>query len=283
VPLLGPYEVNTVSGPITRREVLVLGVVDAAGLAALPAILAACGSSPASPSPSASTSAAATAPPSTAAVSTPSSPAKATPSTPEPLGVIEDTRVVFYRTELSVINDSGVLLNLVARDGPVGIRFYKDFGFGNEKQTNPWHMGYIERTPDGTSTSYQGLAILRDWAFTAALWDGDGRLTVGRLDPYPPGNPPADARFQVRGTVDEVQARIDGTRGQKADIFEVTSSAGLDTSQPPTPRVTVRGDGDLVLGSPQAPTALVIHDTVTGKPYEITVSNGQIRATPVDA
>ena len=191
--------------------------------------------------------------------------------------MIEDTRVVFYKSELSVINEAGVLLNLVAKGGPVGIRFYKDFGFGNEEVTNPWHMGYIERNP-----GYEGLAILRDWAFTAALWDADGKLTVGRLDPYPPGNPPASARFHVRGTTDEVQARIDGEAGQKADILEVTSATGLDTTHPPTPRLTVRGDGDTVLGSSQAPTALVVYDKVTGKPYSVTVSNGKLVADPVD-
>ena len=249
---------------ITRREVLVLGVVDAAGLAVLPAILAACGTS--SPTPAPSATAVATPPP--------------TPQiTPEPLGVIEDTRVVFYKTELSVINPSGVLLNLVATDGGVGIRFYKDFGFGHEQERDhPWHMGWIEGKPKG----YEGLAILRDWAFTAALWDADGKLTVGSLHPNPPSNPPADARFQVRGTLDEVQARIDGRTGQKADILQVTSANGLDTTRPATSRLTVTGKGDTVLGSSQAPTALVIHDTVTGRPYAITITNGKLVATPTE-
>jgi hypothetical protein len=251
-------------GRVTRREVLKLGAVDAAGLAGLavlPAVIAACGSSSATPAPQ----------------TTPQVMESVPRATPQPLGVIEDTRIVFYKSELSVTNEAGVLLNLVAKSGPVGIRFYKGFGFGNEEVDQPWHMGYIERNP-----GYEGLAILRDWGFTAALWDADGKLTVGRLDPYPPGNPPADARFHVRGTADEVQARVDGETGQKGDIFQVTSATGLDTAHPATPRLAVRGDGDTVLGSSQAPTALVIYDKVTGKPYSVTISNGKLVAALVE-
>ena len=69
------------------------------------------------------------------------------------------------------------LLNLVATRGHVGIRFYKDFDFGNERVTSPWHMGYIER-----NEGCQSPAILRDWRFTAALWDEDGNLVVGSPD-----------------------------------------------------------------------------------------------------
>ena len=242
-------------------------MVDAAGLAGLAAILEACASS--SATAAASGTPVSTPQPTPQAVCTPE-------PTAEPLGVIEDTRVAFYKTELSVINDSGVLLNLIAEDGGTGIRFFKDFGTDQDaKLTNPWSI-WIEGQPKG----YQGFSIIRDWAFTAALWDADGKLTVGRLDPYPPGNPPADARYQVRGTEDEVQARIDGTTGQQADIFQVTSANGLDTTRPATPRFAVRGDGDIVLGSSQAPTALVIHDTVTGRPYAITIANGQLVAAP---
>jgi hypothetical protein len=252
---------------MTRREVLKRGAVDAAGLAVLPTVLAACGSASATPG---ATAAVASTPGATSATTV--------PPTPEPLGVIEDTRVVFYKTELSVINDSGVLLNLIAKDGPVGIRFFKDFGTDEDaKLTNMWHMGYIEGKPKG----YEGLAILRDWLFTAALWDADGKLTVGRLDPHPPANPPAGARFHVRGTLDEIQARVDGVTGQDAEIFEVGSANGLDATSDATPRLAVRGDGATVLGSPDAPTALVLHDTATGQPYAITVENGRLVATRV--
>jgi hypothetical protein len=255
--MVAPEGANTMEGGISRRQVLVLGM-DAAGLAALAAVLAACGTSPATLSPE---------PPINGSTSS---------ATPEPLGVIEDTRVVFYKTELSVINDSGVLLNLVATDGGTGIRFYKDFGFGNEQERDhPWSI-WIEGKPK----NYEGLAIIRDWAFTAALWDADGKLTVGSLDPHPPSNPPADARLHVRGTIDEVEARVDGMINQNADILQVTSASGLDTDHPATPRLTVRGDGDTVLGSSRAPTALVIHDTVTGQPYAVTIANGRLVAAP---
>jgi hypothetical protein len=197
-------------------------------------------------------------------------------ATEEPLGVIEDTRVVFYRTELSVINDSGVLLNLVARDGGVGIRFYKDFGFGDEQHTNPWHMGWIEGTP-----GYQGLAILRDWLFTAALWDEDGRLLVGRLDPHPPANAPAEARLHVRGTVDEPLVLIEGLEGQTSPILQiVTGGPGPDAEASAISRLTVDPSGTIVIGSPGEPGGLLLYDTVTGIPYLLTVSHGQLTISP---
>jgi hypothetical protein len=130
-------------------------------------------------------------------------------------------RIIFNKSELSVINPEGVLLNLVATHGHVGIRFYKDFDFGNEQETSPWHMGYIEGVE-----GYQGLAILRDWRFTAALWDEDGKLIVGRLHPHPPANDPATARFQVRGTLDEVQTMIGASTNQTADIFQIVGGDG---------------------------------------------------------
>jgi hypothetical protein len=250
-------------GRMSRREVLKRGAVDAAGLTVMPALLVACGN--ASPTPAASAAAA-------------SSPEATAQPTPDPLGVVEkDGRVVFYKTGLAVINYQGVLLDLVAQDGGTGIRFYKDFTYGHEDdRDHPWSL-WIEGKPKG----YEGFSLIRDWAFTAALWDADGKLTVGRLHPHPPANPPADARFHVRGTLDEAQARIDGITGQGADILEVTSANGLDAASPATPRLAVRGDGATVLGSPEAPTALVLHDTATGRPYAITVENGRLVATRV--
>ena len=190
-----------------------------------------------------------------------------------PLGYIEDTRVVFPRTELTVTNDAGVLLNLVARNGHVGIRFYKDFGFGNEQQTNPWHMGFIEGV-----RGYQRLAILRDWLFTAALWDEDGRLLVGRLDPHPPANRPANARFQVRGTLDEVQAMIEVPTGQSAEIFRIVRG---DATQGTT-HFAVDGRGNTVVGSPSQPREIILYDTVDGAPYALRITNGQLSITRVN-
>jgi len=188
---------------------------------------------------------------------------------PPQLGYIEDSRVVFPRSELTVTNPSGVLLNLVATNGHVGIRFYKDFGFGNEQQTNPWHMGFIE----GVS-GYQGLAILRDWLFTAALWDAQGRLIVGRLHPHPPANASSTARFEVRGTVDEVQAVVKGTDGQSADIFQVTGSGRT--------HFAVDGAGRTVVGSPSHPQEFVLYDTVDGAPYALRITNGQLSITKLN-
>ena len=196
------------------------------------------------------------------------------PSSPE-LGYIEDTRVVFPRSELTVINDAGVLLNLVATDGHVGIRFYKDFGFGNEQQTNPWHMGFIEGVK-----GYQGLAILRDWLFTSALWDEEGRLLVGRLDPHPPANRPAEARFHVRGTLDEVQAIFEGADGQSADIFQIVS--GDETQGTRTTHVAVDGTGNTIIGSPSQPTEIILHDTADGTPYSLRITNGQLSITRIN-
>lgn len=185
----------------------------------------------------------------------------------EPLGQLEggnNELVVFRRKELSVINPDGVLLNLVATHGPVGIRFYKDFDFGNEQVTNPWHMGYIEGNP-----GYQSLAILRDWKFTAALWDEDGKLTLGRLDPHPPANAPAQARFQVRGTADEIQARVEAAGNQTADIFQVVSAEGEGY-------LAITGAGELTVGSPARPQPLVLYDQVSREAYALKIAGGQL-------
>lgn len=190
------------------------------------------------------------------------------------LGHIEDTRVVFPRTELTVTNPSGVLLNLVATNGPVGIRFYKDFDFGNEQQTNPWHMGYIEGVK-----GYQGLAILRDWLFTSALWDADGRLLVGRLDPHPPANAPANARFHVRGTVNEVQAMVEAPSGQSASIFQVVRDGGAPGSS--MTHFAVDGQGNTQIGSSSQPKAIILFDTVDGMRYSLSITNGQMSITKV--
>ncbi len=186
---------------------------------------------------------------------------------PESLGQLEggnNELVVFRRKELSVINPDGVLLNLVATHGPVGIRFYKDFDFGNEQFDNPWHMGYIEGNP-----GYQSLAILRDWKFTAALWDQEGKLILGRLDPHPPANEPAKARFQVRGTVDEVQARLEAAGNQTAEILQVV---GADE----TPYFTVTGTGEVVIGSPVNPKSIILYESDSQQAYMLKVVNGNL-------
>jgi hypothetical protein len=185
----------------------------------------------------------------------------------QPLAQLEggnNELVVFYRKELSVVNPEGVLLNLVATNGPVGIRFYKDFGFGNEQVTNPWHMGYIEG-----KQGYQGLAILRDWRFTAALWDEDGKLILGRLDPHPPANQPAKARFQVRGTVDEVQAIVEASKDQSTDIFQVVS--GEDAKY-----LAVNSAGNVEVGSNDNPRDVILYDTAEKSAYSLRVTNGRL-------
>jgi hypothetical protein len=176
-------------------------------------------------------------------------------------------RIIFNKSELSVINPEGVLLNLVATHGHVGIRFYKDFDFGNEQETSPWHMGYIEGVE-----GYQGLAILRDWRFTAALWDEDGKLIVGRLHPHPPANDPAGARFQVRGTLDEVQTMIGASTNQTADIFQIVGGDG-------TSHLAVDGAGNVHVGSDGNPKGIVLHDSRDGRAYSLRVTNGSLILT----
>ena len=178
--------------------------------------------------------------------------------------------VVFDKKELSVIQEesSGVFLNLVNHDGGVGIRFYKDFGFGNEQVTNPWSI-WIEGV-----RGYQNLAIIRDWRFSAALWDADGKLILGKLDPYPPANQPAKARFQVRGTVNEVQAIIEASSDQSADIFQVN---GGDNSN----LFSINSAGNAVIGSPGAPKEIMLHDTADGSAYSLQVTNGRLILTKV--
>jgi hypothetical protein len=189
----------------------------------------------------------------------------------QPLGHLEgemNERVVFERSELTVTNPEGVLLNLVATDGGVGIRFYKDFGFGNEQVDGPWSM-WIEGVE-----GYQGLALLRDWQFTAALWDEDGKLLLGRLHPHPPANDPAKARFHVRGTLDEVQAIVEGSADQAVDIFQVLGGEG-------TKHLAVNSEGQVVVGSQDDPKELVLHDTQDRSAYSLEVTNGQLTLTRV--
>lgn len=181
-----------------------------------------------------------------------------------------EDRVIFHNSELSVINETGVLLNLVATDGGVGIRFYKDFFFGNEMETNPWHMGWIEGVKD-----YQGLAILRDWAFTAALWEEDGKFLVGKLHPHPPANDPAEARFEVRGTLNEVQAMVKANVGQTSDVFQVLDGEGKNS-------LVVKGEGDVAVGTSDAPKGIILYDTVNGTAYTLKITNGQIELSPVE-
>jgi outer membrane murein-binding lipoprotein Lpp len=188
----------------------------------------------------------------------------------QPLAQMEggmNERVVFNKSELTITNPEGVLLNLVATHGHVGIRFYKDFDFGNEKVTNPWHMGYIEGV-DG----YQGLAILRDWRFTAAIWDEDGRLLLGRLHPHPPANEPSKARLHVRGTVDEVQAVVQASAGQAADIFQVINGDG-------TAHLAVNNAGNVVIGSSEQPQEVILYDTQDKSAYSLKVTNGRLALT----
>jgi hypothetical protein len=193
-------------------------------------------------------------------------------SSTQPLAQLEgemNERVVFNKSELTITNPEGVLLNLVATNGHVGIRFYKDFGFGDEQVNSPWHMGFIEGIE-----GYQGLAILRDWRFTAALWDEDGKLLLGRLHPHPPANDPAKARLHVRGTLDEVQAIVEGSANQAADIFQVLGGEG-------TKHLAVNSAGQVVVGSQDDPKGLILHDTQDKSAYSLKVTNGQLTLTRV--
>src|SRR3990170_1688966 len=184
----------------------------------------------------------------------------------QPIAQLEgefNERVVFNKRELTVANPEGVLVNLVATGGHVGFRFYKDFGFGNEMVDSPWSI-FIEGVE-----GYQGLAFLRDWRFTAALWDEDGRLLLGRLHPHPPANEPAEARLHIRGTLDEVQTIIEGSASQAADIFQVVGGQG-------TTHFAVNSSGNVVVGSQDDPKQVILHDTVDGSAYSLKVTNGQL-------
>lgn len=174
--------------------------------------------------------------------------------------------VTFNKKELSVINPDGVMVNLVATQGGVGFRFYKDFFFGNEQETNPWSI-WIEGIP-----GYQGLSIIRDWRFTAALWDEDGRLLLGRLHPHPPANEPAKARLHVRGTVDEVQAIVEASAGQTADILQIIGGGG-------TAHLAVNNEGNVVIGSSEQPQEVILYDSQDKSAYSLKVTNGQLVLT----
>ena len=187
----------------------------------------------------------------------------------QPLGELEGEvgeRVVFRKSELTLRNPEGVLLNLVAPSGHVGFRFYKEFDFGNEMVDSPWSI-FIEGVE-----GYQGLAFLRDWRFTAALWDEDGKLLLGRLHPHPPANDPAAARLHVRGTVDEVQTIVQASGDQTADIFQVIGRQG-------TANLAVDATGNLVVGLPVDPKGIILHDTQDGSAHALTVTGGQLTLT----
>ncbi len=125
-------------------------------------------------------------------------------------------------------------------------------------------MGYIE-----ANEGYQGLAILRDWRFTAALWDEDGRLTLGRLDPHPPANPPAKARVYLRGTVDEVQTLVEASSEQTTDVFQVIGRFR-------TTNLAVDALGNIVVGSTDDPKAIILYDSEDGSAYSLVATNGQL-------
>jgi hypothetical protein len=175
-------------------------------------------------------------------------------------------RVVFNKSELTVTNPEGVLLNLVATHGHVGFRFYKDFGFGNEQVDSPWSI-FIEGVE-----GYQGLAFLRDWRFTAALWDEDGKLLLGRLHPHPPANEPAQARLHVRGAVDEVQAMIQASPDQSADIFQIVGRQG-------STHFAVDSSGNVAVGSRGDPRQIILYDSEDGVAYSLRVTNGELALT----
>jgi hypothetical protein len=189
----------------------------------------------------------------------------------QPLAELEgefQERVVFNKREMTVANPEGVLVNLVATNGHVGFRFYKDFTFGNETEDSPWSL-FIEGVP-----GYQGLALLRDWRFTAALWDEDGKLLLGRLHPHPPANEPAKARLHVRGTVDEVQAMIEGSADQTSPVFQVVGGQA-DTL------FVVDAGGNAIVGSGQNPGALILYDSENGVAHSLRVSGGQLTLSPL--
>jgi hypothetical protein len=190
----------------------------------------------------------------------------------QPLAELEgefNERIVFNKRELTVANPEGVLVNLVATRGHVGFRFYKDFGFGNEQVTSPWSI-FIEGVE-----GYQGLAFLRDWRFTAALWDEDGKLLLGRLHPHPPANEPAGARFHVRGTVDEVQTLIEASADQASDVFQVRGRSHATD-------LAVDSAGNLVVGSREDPKDIILHDTADGSAYSLRVTGGQLGLTRIE-
>jgi hypothetical protein len=59
------------------------------------------------------------------------------------------------------------------------------FFFGNEQETNPWSI-WIEGVP-----GYQGLSIIRDWRFTAALWNRmKGSSSADSIPTRPPTSLP---------------------------------------------------------------------------------------------
>jgi hypothetical protein len=187
----------------------------------------------------------------------------------QPLAQLEgefDERVTFNKRELTVANPEGVLVNLVATRGHVGFRFYKDFGFGNETVDSPWSI-FIEGVE-----GYQGLAFLRDWRFTAALWDEDGKLLLGRLHPHPPANEPAQARLHVRGAVDEVQAMIQASPDQSADIFQIVGRQG-------STHFAVDSSGNVAVGSRGDPRQIILYDSEDGVAYSLRVTNGELALT----
>jgi len=96
------------------------------------------------------------------------------------------------------------------------------------------------------------FALLRDWLFTAILWDEDGRTLMGRLEPHPPDNDPAKARVNIRGHQDELQLLVEANPRQNHPIMQI-SDHGQNQSY-----LTVSGEGHLGVGESDPKTILTV-------------------------
>ena len=147
--------------------------------------------------------------------------------------------------EVTIFKDlgagTGVPLNIVNRDyTELGLRFVKS------DVPHPW----ILHIPDGKENFK--FVLLRDWLFSAIIWDEEGRTLMGRLSAHPPANAPAKARVNIRGHEDEVQFLVEADKDQTAPLMQISDHGNTESY------VTVGPTGQLGLGAQDPQNILTV-------------------------
>jgi hypothetical protein len=172
--------------------------------------------------------------------------------------------------EVEIRNDAGDLLFNLWNAEPGNCVFIRYFaGDADSPNFGQWLLG-----PHGGGTTPPGdFCLIRDWWWTAVkVEDDNGRVLIGRLDPYPPGEDPAEGRLHVRGLVDETQLVVDANGSQTGDVLHVRDSGG-------TNYLAVTNTGDTAVGASSQPRSIVLYDITNGSVHHLRVKNGKLELT----